>query len=558
MNAAKVRVIGGLVVAILTLVSLPTAAQESRGTISGRVLDTSKAVVPGATVSITNVAMNTTVTMTTNETGFFQAPYLIPGTYRIVAELSGFKRHVRENVPLRIGDTLDLELVLDVGGTTEAVTVTAETTLLETSSASLGQVIDTRRVAELPTPHGDPYALIGLAGGVSYSRDPRLDRPFEPTHIVGFAMDGTRANRSDVTIDGVPMTATANAGEVISSYVPPQDLVAEFKVQTATFDASLGNTEGGVTNLSLKSGTNQLRGTAYFVRMPSGLFANDFFANANNVPLPDFTYNRWGATVGGPIIIPRLYDGRSKTFFMYGIEGINEARPRNNGTPTVPTAKMRTGDFSELLALGPQYQIYNPFTRRAIGGGRFQQDPFPGNMIPATMFDPVAKKILDFIAMPRTHGQRGRHQQFSEPDTHRGNYLPDAHGPGRSRHQRSPAAVRAGELLRPRQRLQQLLRQHLDRRVVPVQVARRSDRLRQYVECHDGDQPALRLQPVHPRDQFEPRQPRHGPDVAGLPLTDERPHPGRHPPVPADQHDWLSGHGGRRRVPAERSTTSIR
>ncbi len=217
MNAAKVRVIGGLVVAILTLVSLPTAAQESRGTISGRVLDTSKAVVPGATVSITNVAMNTTVTMTTNETGFFQAPYLIPGTYRIVAELSGFKRHVRENVPLRIGDTLDLELVLDVGGTTEAVTVTAETTLLETSSASLGQVIDTRRVAELPTPHGDPYALIGLAGGVSYSRDPRLDRPFEPTHIVGFAMDGTRANRSDVTIDGVPMTATANAGEVISS-----------------------------------------------------------------------------------------------------------------------------------------------------------------------------------------------------------------------------------------------------------------------------------------------------------------------------------------------------
>ncbi len=149
--------------------------------------------------------------------------------------------------------------------------------------------------------------------------------------------------------------------------------------------------------------------------MPSGLFANDFFANANNVPLPDFTYNRWGATVGGPIIFPRLYDGRSKTFFMYGIEGINEARPRNNGTPTVPTAKMRTGDFSELLALGPQYQIYNPFTRRAIGGGRFQQDPFPGNMIPATMFDPVAKKILDFIAMPRTQGNADGTNNFQNP-----------------------------------------------------------------------------------------------------------------------------------------------
>jgi hypothetical protein len=408
-------VIGGLVVALLALVPHATWAQEARGTITGRVLDTSKSVVPGATVNITNVAMNTTVTLTTNEVGFFQAPYLIPGTYRITAELTGFKRHVRENVELRIGDVLDLDLTLDVGGATEAVTVTAETTLLETSSASLGQVVDSRRVSELPTPHGDPYALIGLANGVSYSRDPRLDRPFEPTHIVGFAIDGTRANRSDVTIDGVPMTATANAGEVISSYVPPQDLVAEFKVQTATFDASLGNTEGGVTNLSLKSGTNQLRGTAYFVRMPSGLFANDFFANANNVPLPEFTYNRYGGTLGGPVIFPGIYDGRSRTFFMYGAEGINEARPRNNGTPTVPTEKMRNGDFSELLALGPQYQIYNPFTRRAIAGGRIQADPFPGNIIPPSMFDPVAKKILDFIGRPKTPGNADGTSNFQNP-----------------------------------------------------------------------------------------------------------------------------------------------
>ena len=239
----------------------------------GRVLDTSKGVVT-ARRHHTNVRWHHD--LTTNDVGFFQAPYLIPGAYRIVAELSGFKRHVREGLQLRVGDTLDVELTLDVGGAAEAITVTANAPLLETSSASLGQVVDTRRVAELPTPHGDPYALIGLAGGVSFSRDPRLDRPFEPTHIVGYAMDGTRANRSDVTIDGVPATATANAGEVISSYVPPQDLVAEFRVQTATFDASLGNTEGGVTNLSLKSGTNQLKGTVNFVRMPAGLSRTTF------------------------------------------------------------------------------------------------------------------------------------------------------------------------------------------------------------------------------------------------------------------------------------------
>ena len=413
MIAGRARWLVGLLVAGLAVAA--PAAQEARGTISGRVLDSSKGVIPGASVTITNVAMGTSVTVTTNDVGFFQVPYLIPGTYRVVAELSGFKKLVREGLQLRVGDTLDVDLMLEVGGAAEEVTVTAGAALLDTSSASLGQVVDARRVAELPTPHGDPYALIGLAGGVSFSRDPRLDRPFEPTHIVGYSMDGTRANRSDVTIDGVPATATANAGEVISSYVPPQDLVAEFRVQTATFDASLGNTEGGVTNLSLKSGSNDLKGTGYFVRMPSGLFANDFFANANNVPLPDFTYNRWGGTAGGPFVLPRFYNGRNRTFFMYGVEGIIEARPRNNGTPTVPTAKMRNGDFSELLALGPQYQIYNPFTRRAIGGGRFQQDPFPGNVIPAALINPVARRILEYFPLPLTPGNADGTSNFQNP-----------------------------------------------------------------------------------------------------------------------------------------------
>ena len=227
-------------------------------------------------------------------------------------------------------------------------------------------------------------------------------------------MDGTRGNRGDLTIDGVPSTATANANEVIASYVPPPDIVQEFKVQTATFDASMGNTEGGVTNLSIKSGTNDLHGTAYYVKTPPRLFANDFFANASNIPLADFTYARYGGMAGGPVVIPG-YDGRGKTFFTYGFEGIHEARPRNNGTPTVPTEKMRSGDFSELLALGPQYQIYNPFTRRSIGGGRFQQDPFPGNIIPANLINPVAKAALGYIATPLTQGNADGTGNLQQP-----------------------------------------------------------------------------------------------------------------------------------------------
>ena len=408
-----------LATCVWALMAGVAGAQDSRGTITGTVRDSSKAVVPGATVTMTSEAMGNPITTITNADGYFQAPYLIAGAYKITVELPGFKRYVREGVQVRIADRLELDIVLEVGGTVEEVTVSASTPLLETTNASLGNVVDARRIAELPTPHGDPYALIGLAAGVAYTGSLRLDRPFEPTHIVGYAMDGTRGNRSDLTIDGVPSTATANANEVIASYVPPPDIVQEFKVQTATFDASMGNTEGGVTNLSIKSGTNSLKGSAYFVKTPPSLFSNDFFANALNEPLPDFTYNRYGGMAGGPVMLPG-YDGRRKTFFTYGFEGIHETRPRNNGTPTVPTEKMRNGDFSELLALGPQYQIYNPFTRRAIGGGRFQSDPFPGNIIPATMINPVAKAALGFIGRPLTPGNAdgtGNFQQPSLPET---------------------------------------------------------------------------------------------------------------------------------------------
>lgn len=403
-----------LLAALVVVAPAAATAQEARGTVVGTVLDESTGVVPGATVTITNVAMGTNVTVVTNETGFFQAPYLIPGTYRVTVELDGFKKLIREGLELRVGDRLSLDLVMTVGGAVEELTVSAAAPLLETATSSLGQVIDTRRIAELPTPHGDPFSLIGLAAGVSFRGDARLDRPFEPTHIVGYSMGGTRSNRSDVTIDGMPSTATANNGQVIASFVPPQDLVQEFKVQTATFDAATGNTEGGVTNLVLKSGTNKFAGTGYFVKMPPGLFANDFFANANDIPLPDFSYNRWGGTLGGPLLVPG-YNGRNRTFFMYGHEGIDEARPRNNGTPTVPSEKMRGGDFSDLLALGPQYQIYNPYTRRSIGGGRFQQDPFVGNIIPQNLINPVARQLLDYIGRPRTAGNPDGTSNFQNP-----------------------------------------------------------------------------------------------------------------------------------------------
>ncbi|MBL8187487.1 MAG: TonB-dependent receptor [Acidobacteria bacterium] len=402
--------------AIVLLAANPALAQESRGTITGKIRDANQSVLPGASVKITNVAMGTTVSVETNEAGAYQAPYLLPGTYRIAVEVKGFKKYIRDGIVLRVNDNIEIDVALEIGDVGETVTVTADAPALETTSGSMGQVIDARRVAELPIPHGDPFKLIGLAAGVSFSRDLRLDRPFEPTHIVGYSIDGTRANRSDVTIDGVPSTSTANAGEVIASFVPPQDLVQEFKVQTATFDAQFGNTEGGVTNVSIKSGTNNFHGTAYWTKMAPGLFANDFFANRANQKRPDFNYDRWGGTVGGPVRIPKLYDGRNRTFFMYGIESIPEARPRNNGTPTIPSEKMRNGDFSELLAANSAYQIYNPFTARAEGS-RIRRDPFPGNIIPANLINPIARKFVDtYLPKPTSAGAADGTGNFAQPD----------------------------------------------------------------------------------------------------------------------------------------------
>ena len=226
------------------------------------------------------------------------------------------------------------------------MTVTADVPQLNTENASLGQVIDSQRLAELPLVHGDPYTLIGLSPGTSSTGDPRLDRPFEPTHIVGFAVNGVRGNRMDLTIDGVASTATANANEVIASYVPPSDIVQEFKVQTATFDAQFGNTEGSVTSISIKSGTNSLHGSAYYFAEPGSWAANDTFGKARGQERPSTYSNRFGGYVSGPVRIPWLYNGKDKTFFLFGFEGIRDSRPRFDVSNVwVPTAALATVIF---------------------------------------------------------------------------------------------------------------------------------------------------------------------------------------------------------------------
>ncbi|MGH9630538.1 MAG: TonB-dependent receptor [Bryobacteraceae bacterium] len=390
--------------ALSLLPILPISAQEARGRILGRVTDSSGAVVAEALVLITNTATNQVATVTTNEQGNFQAPFLIPGRYSVQVEKPGFRRVLRDNIEVRVDDRLEINVSLEVGEVAETVNVSAEAPLLETSSPSLGQVVDSRRVAELPLAHGVPFHLIALApGAMNAAPHSRFDQPYAPSYMAAYAIDGTRSGRNELTLDGVPNTSTGGANEVISSYVPPADIVAEFKVQTASFDASVGQTEGGVVNVSLKSGTNQLHGTAQYVKMDPVLEANSFLANKAGQPKGDYSYDRWGATLHGPIVIPKLYDGHNRSFFLYGYEAINTKYPRGTQL-TVPTEKQRQGDFSELLRLGSSYQIYDPMTRRAAPNGRFQSDPFPGNIIPATRISPVASAILNYYPLPTAAG----------------------------------------------------------------------------------------------------------------------------------------------------------
>lgn len=376
--------------------------QEARGTIQGRITDSSGAVVPGAKVEATNTATNVAVRTVSNADGTYALPYLLPGNHRLTASSAGFKTVQRGNIELQVGDRVQVDLMLEVGAITERVQVTAETPLLQTATSSFGMVVDSRRISDLPIAHGTPYALIFQSAGL-VSTGPFTMAQQLPDVMGPFTSqinaNGTPNGTTEFTMDGVPNTQTSNANNGVGAAIsPPADLVQEFKLESG-FDASSGHTSGIIVNLTLKTGGNTPHGTAYlFLRDPEWN-ANSFWANKAGQPRGDFTYKRWGATLTGPVTIPRLYRGRDRTFFSYGYEGLQMLTP-NSYTCTVPTAKWAQGDFSDLLALSPQYQIYDPATTKSAGGGRFSRSPFPGNVIPDSRISPIAKKILTYFPQP--------------------------------------------------------------------------------------------------------------------------------------------------------------
>lgn len=391
-----------LILLLPTLVR-PLSAQDARGSIGGRVMDAQDALIAGARVTATNQETGVTVSAVTNEVGSFRLPFLLPGKYRVTVETAGFRKYEQTDVELRVTDRLDLPIHMEVGGVAEVIEVKGGTPLLETSNSSLGQVMDTKRLDDLPVRGGNPLELERLAPGVANMTTLRTQRSSSPASASSITVNGTGVNKTQFNIDGVNNTTNDQGrGFARVAFSPPPSAVNEFKLQSNPYDATVGHVFGAVVNISSKGGSNELHGNLYYFAKNSAFDAMNFFDNKAGLPKVVYHDHRYGLTAGGPVVIPHVYNGHNKTFFFYSWDQSRFTQPATtNQTSTVPTAAEREGDFSALLKLGSAYQIYNPFTTRpAAAAGRYQRNPFPGNLIPKSLLSPVGQNLAALYPLP--------------------------------------------------------------------------------------------------------------------------------------------------------------
>ncbi len=373
-------------------------AQEYRGSINGRIVDPQQKVIPGVTITLTEINTGAKFETVSSGDGQFTVPFLLPGRYKVEVEQTGFKHYVREGVRVSTNDRVSVDIVLELGGSNETVTVSADAPLVNTSNASTGQVINSRQVEDMPLMGRAPYALAQLSYGVTPRGTNALTRPFDNGANADFSIGGAPNRGNELLLDGQPNISEDGS----MGWSPPVDALQEVKVETFQSDASYGHTGGGTINAVTKAGTNKYHGTLYEFNQVSALQAASFFNNRVGRKKPVTSWNQYGATIGGPVVIPKLFRGQNKLLFFFAFEGIKNKSPEE-GFVTVPTMEQRRGDFSKLLALGNNYQLYNPFTG-VVSGTRVQRQPFPGNIIPQNLISPVATKMLPFWGEPNVPG----------------------------------------------------------------------------------------------------------------------------------------------------------
>ena len=388
------RRIGGI--AALFAVST-VLGQDFRSTLQGTVTDPTQGLVAGASVTLKNVDTALERTATTDNNGFYIFQFQPPGNYELSVKAAGFRTAVKQGIVLALTQTLREDVTLQLGDTAETVSVVADVAVVETDSAALGTAIRQEIRDNLPLKGRSSLFMFTLTPGVVNNRYGEDTRPNDTITNIFFSANGAPVAATDVFVDGAANTVNVNRGVNISQWVPAVDSIAEFKLEMGTVSAEYGRSGGSVTNMVIKSGTNSLHGTMYEFFRNSALDANGYFARGQGRSLAAFGANTYGFTLGGPVYIPKVFDGRNRTFWFTSYEGAKEGNGIDN-VLTVPTAKMRTGDFSEV-----SQALYDPFSVSSASGTP-TRTPFAGNIIPANRQDPVAQKIMTFWPAPNRSG----------------------------------------------------------------------------------------------------------------------------------------------------------
>jgi hypothetical protein len=364
-------------------------AQTATGILQGRVVDATGSAVPAAKVTIENEKTGVVQTVATNTDGIFFQSFLLPGTYRITVEKAGFRKDVTSGTRVDVQQTVSLDIALKVGDITNTVEVMASAVQLSTATSSVSTVIGSKMILDLPLNGRNPFSLAILTPGVI---------PTSGTSLPWIS--GGRNASSEITIDGTSVILPENNVSVNTlAYTPVEDSVEEFSVITNALAAEYGRTGGGVINVATRGGTNSLHGSAYDYLRNSKLDTNTWSNNRNGVKLGAFQRNQFGATVGGPIFLPRLYNGKNRTFFFFS-EQSTRTRSASSATASVPVQDWLNGDFSNLRnGSGQLITIYDP-TDVSQSGTNFVRAAFPGNIIPRNRMDPVAVNVMQYYPKP--------------------------------------------------------------------------------------------------------------------------------------------------------------
>lgn len=370
----------------------PSLFGQGFGTIVGTVSDQSGAVVAGAKVTVTDPATGQSRGETTNDQGYFVVPSLKPASYDVSFSASGFGISTQKGVVLQADQSATVNATLALGKTAESVLVTAEPPQVNTTTATMSEVVEQRRVVDLPLNGRNAATLLLVVAGATPAPASDVDQGNTKTFpgAVTVSTNGSRQNQVSYRLDG------ANNNDLYTNTNQPfpfPDALQEFSVQTSNYGAKYGGNAGGVVNVVTKSGTNSLHGDVFeFVR--NGEFnARNFFAPARD----QLKRNQFGGTIGGPVFIPKLYNGKDKTFFFFGYQGTRIRNVGNVQSATLPTAAERAGNFSALLdANSPA----NPFSGRSIQLRDRNGALLPGNIIPSSLFDPAAVNLLKYIPVP--------------------------------------------------------------------------------------------------------------------------------------------------------------